>query len=114
MVERMKLREIHHSTEERTITSVIYWYQMSFDKNPFDSRLVGGKVMYELMRRTIRSAVEEFIEKYELNPIDATDIRMRLVERNILRIHVPLNREEEGDAMDWLDDIRADMPKPKS
>lgn len=79
---------------------------MSFQKNPLDARLIGVKVVYEMIRKTVRDTVEDFIKEMDISPMDAADIRYKLLTKDILNIHVPCSKEEEMDAMDWLCDLR--------
>jgi hypothetical protein len=79
---------------------------MSFQKNPLDARLIGVKVVYEMIRKTVRDAVEDFITEMDVSPMDAADIRYKLLTKDILEIRVPCSKEEEMDAMDWLCDLR--------
>lgn len=79
---------------------------MSFQKNPFDARRIGVKVVYEMIRKTVRDAVEDFIREMDVSPMDAADIRYRLLTKDILKIHIPCSKEEEMEAMDWLCDLR--------
>lgn len=79
---------------------------MSFQKNPLDARLIGVKVVYEMIRKTVRDTVEDFIKEMNVSPMDAADIRYKLLTKDILNIHVPCSKEEEMDAMDWLCDLR--------
>jgi len=79
---------------------------MSFQKNPLDARLIGVKVVYEMIRKTVRDTVEDFIKEMGVSPMDAADIRYKLLTKDILNIHVPCSKEEEMDAMDWLCDLR--------
>ena len=79
---------------------------MSFQKNPLDARLIGVKIVYEMIRKTVRDTVEEFIKEMDVSPMDAADIRYKLLTKDILNIHVPCSKEEEMDAMDWLCELR--------
>ena len=80
---------------------------MDNSTNPFDSRLIGVKIVYMLLRKTVKDTVEEFIKEMNINPIDAADIRHNLLVKDILKIHVPCTTDEEEDAFDWLDEIRS-------
>ena len=79
---------------------------MSFQKNPLDARLIGVTIVYEMIRKTVRDTVEDFIKEMDISPMDAADIRYKLLTKDILNIHVPCSKEEEMDAMDWLCDLR--------
>lgn len=84
---------------------------MSFQKNPLDARMIGVKVVYALLRKTVKDTVEDFIETMEVNPIDAADIRYRLLTKEFLDICVPCSTDEEMDAMDWLCDVRSRLKR---
>ena len=79
----------------------------SFKETPFDSRLIGIKVVYAMLRKTVNDTVEEFIKEMDISPIDAADIRYKLLTKDILNLHVPCTKEEEHEAMDWLCDLRS-------
>jgi hypothetical protein len=83
----------------------------STQRNPLDSRIIGVKVIYEMIRKTVRDTVEEFISEMNVNPIDAADIRYKLLTKDILEIHIPSTRDEEMEAMDWLYSIRTRLTK---
>lgn len=84
---------------------------MSFKNNPLDARVIGVKVVYELIRKTIRDTVEDFIREIDVSPMDAADIRYKLLTKDILKVNVPCSEEEEMDAMDWLCELRSRLKR---
>lgn len=88
------------------VTGVLLQFIMN-TINPLDARRIGVKIVYEMLRKTIRDAVNDFIMEMDINPLDAADIRHKLLEKDILKVHVPCSKEEEMDAMDWLCDLRS-------
>ena len=84
---------------------------MSFKNNPLDARVIGVKVVYELIRKTVRDTVEDFIREIDVSPMDAADIRYKLLTKDILKVNVPCSEEEEMDAMDWLCELRSRLKR---
>lgn len=70
-----------------------------------DPRKLGVHIIYKLIRKTSQDAVEDVIREFNLNPIDATDIRVRLIEKDNLILNVPCEKSEEIEALDWLGSI---------
>lgn len=71
-----------------------------------DPRILGTRIVYSLIQKTIRDTINEFLEVYDVNPMDAVDIRCRLLEKNIINLHIPTNTEEEEHALAWICNLR--------
>jgi hypothetical protein len=79
-----------------------------YDGLHFNPRNLDGSTIMRAGKPTkTERSVNDFIMEMDINPLDAADIRHKLLEKDILKVHVPCSKEEEMDAMDWLCDLRS-------